>query len=151
MFDRSPKGSFEINNNFIGIQAGSEGYLLEDEFNELQWIQYEQKAQSNRSTINSGLIYNFPIINGSKSVINNSLNIIDKNTLLWSIRDYVPVNINGYTFRLCGTHKRDVKQAPTDYNNILINLTELELLDGSINELIYLEVWFENINIVNNN
>lgn len=150
MFDRSPKGSFEINNNFIGIQAGSEGYLLEDEFNELQWIQYEQKAQSNRSTINSGLIYNFPIINGSKSVINNSLNIIDKNTLLWSIRDYVPVNINGYTFRLCGTHKRDVKQAPTDYNNILINLTELELLDGSINELIYLEVWFENINIVNN-
>lgn len=145
-FDRFAKGAFDINNNFIGIQAGSEAFLLEDELNELQWIQYEQKAQSNRSILNSGLLYNFPTIDNTTTVSNNVLYIKDKNTLLWSIRDYVPVNVNGYVFRLCGTYRQDIKNSSTNYNNILINLSKLELLTGFVNELVYLEVWFENIN-----
>lgn len=151
IFNRFAKGAFSIDNSFIGIQAGSEAYLLEDELNELQWIQYEQKAQSNRSLLNSGILYNFPVINGTTNVLNNTINIKDRNTLLWSIKDYVPININGYTLRLCGTYRKDIKNAATNYNNILINLSSLQIISGSVNELIYLEVWFENINCTLNN
>lgn len=160
-FDRNPKGNFNIDNNFVSIQSGSEAYLLEDELNELQWIQYEQKAQLIRSTMDSGIMYNVPIILDTthNSEIDTALYIksfnnydVNNNTVLLSIKNYIPVNLNGYVFKICGTYNKNISGQATTHNNILIDLYDCsKLSNGTKNELVYLEMWFENINSVENN
>lgn len=158
-FERNPKGNFDIENNYVSIQSGSEAYLLEDELNELQWIQYEQRAQSIRSTINSGIIFNEPSILDTNEAADNALYIksynnhdVNINTLLFGIKNYIPVNLNGYIFKLCGTYNKNISGQINNYNNILIDLYDgSKITSGTKNELVYLEVWFENVNSVENN
>lgn len=160
-FDRNPKGNFNIDNNFVAIQSGSEAYLLEDELNELQWIQYEQKAQLIRSTMNSGIMYNAPIILNTtyNSDVDTALYIksynnrdINTNTVLLSIKNYIPVNLNGYVFKICGTYNKNISGETTTHKNILIDLYDgNRITSGTKKELVYLEMWFENINSTENN
>lgn len=160
-FDRNPKGNFNIDNNFVAIQSGSEAYLLEDELNELQWIQYEQKAQLIRSTMNSGIMYNAPIILNTvhNSDVDTALYIksynnydINTNTVLLSVKNYIPVNLNGYVFKICGTYNKNISGQTTTHKNILIDLYDSsQITSGTKKELVYLEMWFENINSTENN
>lgn len=160
-FERNPKGNFDIDNNYVSIHSGSESYLLEDELNELQWIQYEQKSQSMRSIITSGIIYNAPLVLNTEenTSIDNALYIksfnnhdINTNTILLSIKNYIPINLNGYVFKLCGTYNKNISGELTTNKNILIDLYDgSNITGGTKNELVYLEMWFENINSIENN
>lgn len=160
-FERNPKGNFNIDNNFVSIQSGSEAYLLEDELNELQWIQYEQKAQLMRSIMSSGIMYNAPIVLDTthNPTIDTALYIksfnnydVNTNTILLSIKNYIPVNLNGYVFKVCGTYNKNIAGQMTTNKNVLIDLYDgSTITSGTKNELVYLEMWFENINSVENN
>ena len=55
-FSRNPKGKFNPLLNFISIKGGTDAYLLEDELNELQWIQTEEQAKLIRTMTKSGCL-----------------------------------------------------------------------------------------------
>lgn len=152
-FDRSSKGNFNIDNNFVSIQAGSEAYLLEDEINELQWIQYEQKSDLIRSLMNTGII-NDNIVISDKNVVSNENTLFVKkytnadlnNAVLLSIKNHIGFNLNGYMFKIKGTYNKDVNNQVTTNNNILIGLNSAV----TCMEYIFLEMWFEKIDVVSN-
>lgn len=156
-FDRSYNGNFAVDNNFLSIKNGSEAYLIEDELNELQWIQNEQRAYAVRSIINSGFLYEKLNIDGNDNDIDESIYIVNsledgiqKSKLLFNIKNYIPVNINGYLLKLAGTYDKDVNGNFTTNNNILLNLPGAPTVSERI-DLVYLEMWFEEINYDSNN
>lgn len=55
-FSRNPKGKFNPSLNFISIKGGTDAILIEDEWNELQWIQSEERAKLIRTMTNSGCL-----------------------------------------------------------------------------------------------
>jgi hypothetical protein len=154
-FSRDPKGKFNLDNNFVSIKNGSKTYLLEDELNEMQWIQNEQRAQSMRNIFNSGFLYNNLSITDTNS--NNDGTIYIKgygnadltSSILFNIKNYIDVNINGYIFKLAGSYKKDVTGANTTNNNILISLPTAPT-SGTRYDMVCLEVWFEEINNTTN-
>lgn len=155
-FTRNARGQFNIDNSFLSIKNGGEAYLLEDELNEMQWVQNELRAQTMRSIVNSGFLYNTLQIldinaTSNEKVYTKSYGNADLNTnaLLFNIENYVPININGYFFKLAGTYRKTITGADTPNNNILINLPSPPTASNRY-DLVYLEVWFEELNINNN-
>lgn len=57
-FDRTPYGKFTDESSFISIIGGSDSYLLEDEINELQWIQVNSRMETLQELCSSGYIKN---------------------------------------------------------------------------------------------
>ena len=55
-FSRNPKGKFDPRLNFISIKNATDAYLLEDEFNEIQWIQSNEMAKLIRTMTGSGVL-----------------------------------------------------------------------------------------------
>ena len=55
-FTRSPKGKFNPDCNFISLQGGTNAYLLEDEVNELQFIQEYALSNTIRKITYSGVL-----------------------------------------------------------------------------------------------
>ena len=55
-FTRSPKGKFNPDCNFISIQGGTNAYLLEDEVNELQFIQVHALSSTIKRITYSGVL-----------------------------------------------------------------------------------------------
>ena len=58
---RSYRGKSSSNNSrycdiYSSVKFGSAGYVLEDEMNEVQWIQAEQRAKSIRAIMSGGFI-----------------------------------------------------------------------------------------------
>ena len=62
-FSRNPKGKYDPRLNFISIKGATDAYLLEDELNELQWIQSGEMAKLIRAMTNSGVLVNPANIN----------------------------------------------------------------------------------------
>lgn len=150
-FTRNPKGQFNLNNNFVSIKSGSEAYLIEDELNEIQWIQNEQRAQEMRSLFGSGLLYKSLGMLDTNTNTDESIYVkgygntdLNSNAVLFNIKNYIPININGYFLKLAGTYKKDVSGLNTANNNILVTLPSAATLTPRY-DLAYLEVWFEEI------
>lgn len=55
-FSRNPKGKFDPRLNFISIKNATDAYLLEDEFNEIQWIQTNEIAKLIKAMTTSGVL-----------------------------------------------------------------------------------------------
>ena len=55
-FSRNAKGKFNPYLNFISVKGGTDTFLIEDEWNELQWIQSERRADLVRTITNSGCL-----------------------------------------------------------------------------------------------
>ena len=55
-FSRDPKGKYDPRLNFVAIKGGTDAYLLEDEWNEMQWIQSDKQASLIRRMTNSGCL-----------------------------------------------------------------------------------------------
>jgi hypothetical protein len=149
-FSRDPKGKFNLDNNFVSIKNGSEDYLLEDELNEMQWIQNEQRAQAMRSMFNSGIPYDTLAVSDQNTDIDETIYIkgygntdLSNNAILFNIKNYIPININGYFIKLAGTYKKDIRGVATNNNNILVTLPAASAT--SRYDLVYLEAWFEEI------
>lgn len=63
-FIRNTKGKYNPELGFVSIKGGTDAYLLEDELNEMQWIQGEARAQLVRQITKSGCL-NVPMPNDS--------------------------------------------------------------------------------------
>ena len=134
-FNRSSTGKFNPNLSFTSIKGGSDAFLLEDEINELQWIQNEARAKLTREMTNSGCLH----ING-----------VSNNFVKGGI--YLPGNIDLNSFLLYGFS--------TVVNGYLLNIDNilnLQFVNNSIQlpsppnvdiryDFIYLEVWFSELN-----
>jgi hypothetical protein len=149
-FSRNPKGNFNSDNNFVSIKNGSEAYLLEDELNEMQWIQNEQRAQAMRAMFNSGIPYDTLAISDQNTDIDETIYLkgygnteLTSNAILFNIKNYIPVNMNGYFIKMAGTYRKDIRGNTTTNNNILVKLPN----PGATSryDLVYLEAWFEEI------
>ena len=156
-FTRNPKGKFNLDNSYVSIKNGSEAYLLEDELNEMQWIQNEQRAQMVRSIFTSGVTYKTLQLTDSDNPENETICLkgygnrdLLENAILINIKDYISININGYFIKVKGNYKKDIRGNITTNNNILLKLPE-EPTDDNRYDLIYLEAWFEELDITDNN
>ena len=55
-FSRNAKGKFDPTLNFLSVKGGSDAFLIEDEWNELQWIQINERAKLIRTMTHSGCL-----------------------------------------------------------------------------------------------
>ena len=55
-FNRPVCGKYNDESSFISIIGGSDAYLLEDEVNELQWIQIKSRTEMLKELCKNGLI-----------------------------------------------------------------------------------------------
>jgi hypothetical protein len=105
-FSRDARGKFNPELGFVSIKGGTDAYLLEDELNELQWIQNEARAELVRKMTNSGCMQfsdfvdnltpgglkelsstnlNSFLLGGFDTVLNGYLAYIDKSDLTGNI------------------------------------------------------------------
>ena len=95
---RSYRGKSSADNlrycdDYSSVKFGSAGYILEDELNEVQWIQAEQRAKSIRSLMSSGFVRDPKYITINKAAANVTVNIQSGD--LFSIGGYVVTLQNG--------------------------------------------------------
>lgn len=131
-FHRKSKGKFDKNTNYVAIKGGTKSFLLEDEINELQWIQNETRANLIRKMTNSGVIHKQSwdepnLYGGLKELGNNSLNS-------FAVYNF-DVIVNGYLNK--------IKHNDDDFINI--NLPEPPST-GIRHDFVFLEFWFTEIN-----
>ena len=77
---RSYRGKSSSNNSrycdiYSSVKFGSSGYVLEDEMNEVQWIQAEQRAKSIRAMMSGGFIREPKFVTFTKSGTDIKINI----------------------------------------------------------------------------
>lgn len=77
---RSYRGKSSNNNSrycdiYSSVKFGSAGYVLEDEMNEVQWIQAEQRAKSIRAMMSGGFIRDPKFVTFTKSGTDVKINI----------------------------------------------------------------------------
>lgn len=150
-FSRNPKGQFNLDNSFLSVKSGSQAYLLEDELNEMQWIQNELRSQTMRSMMDSGFFYREYEVSDQNTSNDETIYVksygnsdLSSNAILYSIRSYIPVNINGYLFKMAGTYRKTAGNVASTNNNMLIKLPTPPA-SGTRKDLVYLEAWFENM------
>lgn len=124
-YNRDKKGSFDKNNNFVSIFAGTDAYLIEDELNEMQWIQNENRASFIRKLVSSGFHSKGQII----ELGNSNLNSFQLNKSI--------VLLNGYEILISNNKLRN-----DDQNTITLPNPPLS---GNRKDLVFLEVWFQEI------
>jgi len=78
-FSRDAKGKFNRELGFVSIKGGTDAFLMEDELNEIQWIQNEARAELIRKLSDSGCLqvngFNPDYIEGGmKELLHNNLN-----------------------------------------------------------------------------
>lgn len=130
-FSRNLKGKYNPELGFVSIKAGSDAYLLEDEINELQWIQRDSIANLIKHITNSGCIDiptpNDPTKKGGLIELGTSkLNA-------FSINSFDAV-FDGFISRVNSS----------DNNPFIIQLTDPPLM-GIRYDLVYLEFWFKEL------
>ena len=126
MYDREKKGNYSQERSIASIFAGTDAYLIEDEMNELQWIQNEARASIVRKLSQSG----YHIKSTLETALTSTLNgfIMDKSEVL----------VNGYELIIANNGLRnDLK------NTITLSAPPTS---GTRKDLVFLEVWFEEIN-----
>lgn len=115
-FSRNPKGKFDPRLNFISIKNATDAYLLEDEFNEIQWIQSNEiaklikamtfsgplQASFHKNTNESGapIAHNYLIRDDNGNIIRPADSITSENELnVFYINPFYAV-LDGYIARI---------------------------------------------------
>jgi hypothetical protein len=133
-FDNNAKGKYNSDLGFVSIKSGSDAYLLEDEVNEIQWIQNEARANIIRNMTDSGCVqidtFEHPTMYGGLI----ELGVDHLNS--FGVKDFDAV-INGY---LC-----HIKPYDTDVNVIQLPPPP-DIIGSHRYDFVYLEFWFKEIN-----
>lgn len=143
-FGRGGYGKFNIHKNFISLETGTDAFFLEDEANEMQWMQNELRAELVRKEYYSGIY---------KKEINDiipSANIFANNTQIFNSFLIKPMiaNINGYFIDIIGNNGYNNQGIISGkYDNIDINkLNYIQLPDppqnGNYYDFVYIEMNF---------
>ena len=131
-FDRDPRGKLNSELGFVSIKIGTNSYLLEDEVNEMQWMQNELRAQMLRCMSKSGMLeksdFEDTTLPGSLVTFDNLANTIGMKSCYSLLNGYI-VNIN---------------QKPKENINY-IKLSNPISDKRYIYENVYIEFWFNEI------
>lgn len=131
-FDRDPRGKLNSELGFVSIKNGTNSYLLEDEVNEMQWMQNELRAQMLRCMSKSGMLeksdFEDTTLPGSLVTFDNLANTIGMKSCYSLLNGYI-VNIN---------------QKPKENINY-IKLSNPISDKRYIYENVYIEFWFNEI------
>lgn len=142
-YSRNGLGKFNIKNNFISMKAGTEAYFLEDEANEMQWIQNENRAEIIRKQYYSGIIkQHHSYTDSEKDYISSSNYTSGENILNSFFIDKLSVNVNGYLFDIQGNNSYNMDiNIPLNY----VKLPEPPTTAEKVYDLVYLEMWFAEV------
>jgi hypothetical protein len=137
LFNRDKQGSFNKNKNFVSVVSGTDAYITEDEFNEMQWIKNNQINKYLNEKYHSGI---FSKQDGDLICQNND----NFKTNLLSFKE-MQILLKGYIINISGNNgnlpKSDVIKKP-NINNVLLPPPPSS---GSRDDFVYLEVWFKEI------
>ena len=142
-YSRDGLGKFNIKNNFISMKAGTDAYFLEDEANEMQWIQNENRAEIVRKQYYSGIFKQYhSYTNSKKDYISSSDYVSGENILNSFFIDKLSVNVNGYLFDIQGNNSYNTDiEIPLNY----VRLPEPPTTAEKVYDLVYLEMWFAEV------
>lgn len=91
-FNQNIKGKYNKEAAFVAIQSGSDAYLLEDEVNELQWLQIEQRNQASALLYKPGVIS--PTVSNPFTVeAQNNININQLNVFYYGLNIQIPQQV----------------------------------------------------------
>lgn len=125
-YGRDKKGNFNSERSIASIFAGTDAYLIEDEMNELQWVQNEARASFIRKISQSGF--------HTKGNLDTAL-VVPLNSF---VMDKSEILVNGYELCVANNKLR------SDLKNT-ITISSPPTTDTR-KDLVFLEAWFEEIN-----
>ena len=129
-FNRPVCGKYNDESSFISIIGGSDAYLLEDEVNELQWIQIKSRTEMLKELCKNGLIKeNDNTIYGS-GIANNIIYI-----------NNFKFNVNGFIAKI---------YSDNGFNTVKLNSTPSDRMDFVFLEVYLKIIDFKNIEELNN-
>ena len=129
-FNRPVCGKYNDESSFISIIGGSDAYLLEDEVNELQWIQIKSRTEMLKELCKNGLIKeNDNAIYGS-GIANNIIYI-----------NNFKFNVNGFIAKI---------YSDNGFNTVKLNSTSNDRMDFVFLEVYLKIIDFRNIEELNN-
>ena len=129
-FNRPVCGKYNDESSFISIIGGSDAYLLEDEVNELQWIQIKSRTEMLKELCKNGLIKeNDNTIYGS-GIANNIIYI-----------NNFKFNVNGFIAKI---------YSDNGFNTVKLNSTPSDRMDFVFLEVYLKIIDFRNIEELNN-
>lgn len=126
-FNRPIKGKFQDDTSFVSIVGGSDAYLLEDEVNEMQWIQINSRNDFINSLYTNGYIKEDNI---------NHIRSSGQNDNTFYVDDF-KVNINGFLGKIYNYKNNNTN----NYHSIQLPLSEEDRYD-----FIFLEVCLKILN-----
>mgnify|MGYP001052399015 CR=1 FL=1 len=130
-FERSTKGKFNQSANYISLKSGTNAYVLEDELNEIQWIQSEARADLVRQITASGVLQLNDWNNHDKKGALCELGSDKLNS--FSVNNFQSI-IDGYLINIKHNKKFDIEITLPDPPSA-----------GSRYDFIFLEVWFKEL------
>ena len=140
-YNRGGYGRYKKDKNFIAMEAGTDAFFLEDEANELQWIQNELRADLVRREYYSG------IYSKSNDDIVLSSEVFEDNKQIFNSFLVKPMvaNINGYFIDVIGANgyrQNGLIEPYKDLNYIVLPDAPDE---GEYYDFVYLEMAFAEI------
>jgi len=132
-YTRPVKGAFNADKNFIAVRAGSDAFLLEDELNEMQWLQSNAKAEVVRQMAHSGVLSLGAITYGSSTLL-NAIKVAKFNAV---INGHVIV-IDQNEGEAAGSNKITMPNPPGFADTNLA-------IPGKRDDFVFLEAWLEEI------
>lgn len=125
-YERNKRGTFVNKNSFASIFAGTDAYFIEDELNELQWIQNESRASLIRKLMRSGFHSKGAVEANLTSLLNGF--IVGKSEAM----------IHGYEVIMVNNKKRNDEK-----NSVILSAPPTT---GTRKDLVFLEMWFAGVN-----
>lgn len=150
-FSRNAKGKFDSTLNFLSVKSGTDAYVIEDEWNEIQWIRAEEHAQLIRTMTKSGCLqisnnansnepgaykaHLFLIRDDQGNILQHADNIISLTELNnFTINPFVAV-LNGHIVRI-DTNKS---------SGLKVQLTDPYPTSKDRQDLVILEFWYKEV------
>ena len=150
-FSRNAKGKFDPTLNFLSIKGGTDAYLIEDEWNELQWIQVEERAKLIRSMTKSGCLQISNNVNSEDPgtykahlflIRDNEGNILQHADNIASTNELNSFTINPFQAVLNGHIARIESNKP---EGLKVVLSDPYPTSKNRQDLIILEFWFKEV------
>lgn len=150
-FSRNAKGKFDPTLNFISIKGGTDAYLVEDEWNELQWIQVEERAKLIRTMTKSGCLQISNNVNSDDPgaykahlflIRDSEDNIVQHADQITSTNELNSFTLNPFKAVLNGHIVRVESNKP---EGLRIQLTDPYPTSKERQDLVILEFWFKEI------
>ena len=128
-YTRGGYGKYNKHKNFVSMEAGTDAYFLEDEANEMQWIQNESRADIIRKQYYSGVFQKY----------DNDISI-NKNIENSFCFQPMTANINGYFINVSGNAALNQDDKDLNYVNLPAPPDT-----GKYFDFVYIEMCFKEI------